>query len=139
MTPVFRRIVLYTADDGRAQFREEPIDLDRGTEAARLSAPLPASGCQLRQSPVGFRSPFHCTVTPQWVFILRGRMRIGLHDGSSRTFVPGEHFFSADRLPEGAVFDPAVHGHWSAQDGDEPLVTLFVQVDRPDGSRSTAA
>ena len=77
--------------------------------------------------PAGFRSQWHCTVTPQYVFILGGRMQINLQDGSSRTFGPGEHFHSADKLPEGATFDPALHGHWSAQVGDEPLVTLFVR------------
>jgi hypothetical protein len=76
---------------------------------------------------VGFRSEFHCTETPQWVFILQGRMEIGLQDGSSRVFAPGQHFFSDDRLPDGAVFDPKVHGHWSRQLGDEPLVTAFVR------------
>lgn len=54
-------------------------------------------------------------------------MEIGLRDGSSRVFKPGGHFFSADTLPEGAAFDPEVHGHWSAQRGASPLVTLFVQ------------
>ena len=54
-------------------------------------------------------------------------MRIGLPDGSSRVFGPGEHFYSADLLPEGATFDPTRHGHWSAQEGDLPLVTLFVK------------
>ena len=61
------------------------------------------------------------------VFILRGRMLIGLPDGSVRGFGPGEHFHSADLLPAGDTFDPARHGHWSAQDGPEPLVTLFVR------------
>jgi hypothetical protein len=61
------------------------------------------------------------------VFILGGQMEIGLQDGSSRVFKPGEHFYSADRLPAGATFDPAVHGHWSRQLGDEPLVTAFVR------------
>jgi hypothetical protein len=42
-------------------------------------------------------------------------------------FRPGEHFFSADTLPEGATFDAKVHGHWSAQRGASPLVTLFVK------------
>jgi hypothetical protein len=88
---------------------------------------LPASGCQLRESPVGFRSEFHCTPKPQWVFILRGEMEIGLQDGSSRRFPAGAHFFSADLLPEGARFDPKLHGHWSAQRGKEPLVTLFLK------------
>ena len=27
-----------------------------------------------------------------------------------------------------STFDPAVHGHWSRQVGDEPLVTAFVKV-----------
>ena len=54
-------------------------------------------------------------------------MEIGLQDGSSRVFAPGEHFYSADVLPAGATFDPALHGHWSRQVGGEPLVTLFVR------------
>ena len=92
-----------------------------------LSALLPSGGYQLRESPVGFRSEFHCTGAPQWVFILRGQMGIGLQDGSVRVFGPGEHFYSADVLPQGAAFDPAIHGHWSRQVGDAPLVTLFVR------------
>jgi hypothetical protein len=124
----FTKIVLFTDHDGRAKFREERVALTEGTAQARLSALLPASGYQLRESPVGFRSEFHCTPKAQWVFILRGEMQIGLQDGSSRRFGPGEHFFSADVLPEGVRFDPKVHGHWSAQRGAEPLVTLFIKV-----------
>src|SRR5205085_9566888 len=118
---------LYTDGDGRAKFREEHIALDQGTPQATLSRLFPSGGCQLRRSPVGFRSEFHCTGDPQWVFILGGEMEIGLQDGSSRLFRPGEHFFSADVLPEGAAFDAALHGHWSAQRGASPLVTLFVR------------
>jgi hypothetical protein len=93
-----------------------------------LSAVLPASGYQLRHSPIGFRSQFHCTPKPQWVFILQGGMEIGLQDGSSRVFGPGEHFLSADTLPAGATFDPKLHGHWSRQLGSQPLVTLFLKI-----------
>lgn len=124
----FTRVILFTDTDGRARFREERVPLDQGTSAARLSAVLPASGLQLRESPVGFRSDFHCTGAPQWLFVLRGRMAIGLQDGTGREFGPGEHFFSADTLPEGATFDPTVHGHCSRQVGSEPLVTAFVKV-----------
>jgi hypothetical protein len=88
---------------------------------------FPSSGCQLRHSPIGFRSQWHCTPKPQWVFILGGEMEIGLHDGSSRVFRPGDHFLAADTLPEGASFDDRRHGHWSAQRGPRPLVTLFVK------------
>ncbi len=123
----FNKVVLFTDSDGRAKFREESVALSEGTPAARLSPLMPSGGLQLRESPVGFRSEFHCTGTPQWLFVLRGQMEIGLQDGSSRIFGPGDHFYSADTLPEGATFDPSVHGHWSRQVGDEPLVTLFVR------------
>lgn len=123
----FTKVVLFTDRDGRARFREESVALTEGTPQALLSAVLPASGYQLRRSPVGFRSTFHCTPRPQWVFILCGEMEIGLQDGSCRLFRPGEHFYSADVLPEGAAFDPAVHGHCSAQRGVSPLVTLFLK------------
>ncbi|MFC5498002.1 hypothetical protein ACFPOE_10700 [Caenimonas terrae] len=127
MADTFTRVVLFTDTDGRARFREEAVALDQGTPQARLSALMPSGGCQLRRSPVGFRSQFHCTVDPQWVFILSGLMEIGLQDGSSRVFGPGQHFFSADTLPAGASFDPQRHGHWSRQLGPDPLETLFVR------------
>ena len=123
----FTKVVLFTDRDGRARFREEPVPLAEGTPQSMLSKLMPSGGLQLRQSPVGFRSQFHCSPHTQWVFILGGAMQIGLQDGSSRTFRPGEHFYSADLLPDGASFDAKVHGHWSAQVGNEPLVTLFVR------------
>lgn len=123
----FTRTVLFTDTDGRARFREEAIALSEGSPQARLSALLPTQGLQLRESPVGFRSEFHVSSHAQWVFILQGQMEIGLQDGSSKVFGPGQHFFSADLLPEGQVFDPAVHGHWSRQVGDWPLITVFVR------------
>lgn len=121
--------VLFTDQDGRARFRDERLALDEGSPAARLSALAPSGGWQLRRSPVGFASDFHCTGAPQWLVVLAGRMEIGLQDGSTRTFGPGECFYSGDTLPPGAVFDPQVHGHRSRQLGDEPLVTLFVRAD----------
>ena len=125
--PEFTKVVLFTDGDGRARFREEAVALTEGTPAASLSALFESGGYQLRHSPVGFRSQFHCTGTPQWVFILGGRMEVGLQDGSSRIFEPGQHFHSADTLPPGAAFDASVHGHWSRQVGEQPLVTLFVR------------
>lgn len=125
---IFNKVILFTDTDGRAKFRSEPIALPAGTPQSMLSTEIPATGYQLRHSPVGFRSQWHCTPRPQWVFILGGQMEIGLQDGSLRIFAAGEHFFSADTLPEGATFDDAVHGHWSRQVGDDPLVTLFLKV-----------
>jgi hypothetical protein len=123
----FDKTILFTDSDGRARFRTETVSLSEGKPQARLSPLMSSGGFQLRRSPVGFRSTFHCTENPQWLFVLEGQMEIGLQDGSSRIFGPGQHFYSADVLPAGATFDPAVHGHWSRQVGPDELVTLFVR------------
>ena len=123
----FIKIILETGPDGRARFRDEAVPLSEGKPMARLSALMPSGGLQLRMSPLGFRSDFHCTENPQWLFVLAGQMEIGLQDGSTRSFWPGQHFFSADVLPAGATFDARVHGHCSRQVGEQALVTAFVR------------
>ena len=123
----FTKVVLFTDTDGKARFKEESLTMGEGSPQSQLTEIFKAEGYQLRYSPVGFRSQFHTTGKAQGVFILSGQMEIGLQDGSSRVFSAGEHFYSADTLPEGATFDPKVHGHWSRQVGDEPLRTLFLK------------
>ncbi len=122
-----KKVILFTDTDGHARFRDETLELTEGTPQSQLSQLMSSSGYQLRQSPLGFRSSFHCTGNPQYLFVLSGQMEIFLQDGSSRVFGPGEFFYSNDTLPEGATFDPSVHGHWSRQIGPDPLVTLFVR------------
>jgi hypothetical protein len=118
---------LFTDTDGVAKFRDIRLNLSEGSPAARLSPLAQSTGHQFRMSPVGFRSSFHCTTTPQWLIVLQGAMEIGLQDGSSRVFKAGQCFYSNDTVPAGVAFDAAVHGHWSRQVGDEPLVTVFVR------------
>ncbi len=119
--------ILYTDAQGMARFKDEPLALPEGTEAARLSPLAASGGFQFRQSPVGFSSAFHCTTTPQWLVVLSGAMQIGLQDGTVRMFTPGQRFYSNDTLPVGATFDAKLHGHCSRQVGDQPLVTMFVR------------
>jgi hypothetical protein len=129
--PTLTQITLYTDEKGYARFREDPLPLPEGTPAVRLSGRYPAQSVQFRRSPVGFASEFHCTTQPQWTFILAGQMEIILRDGSRRLFSAGEGFYSNDRLPENATFDPQIHGHKSRQVGGAALVTLFIAVPSP--------
>lgn len=119
--------LLYTDADGRARWRDEVLPLAESAPGVNLSVLSASGGTQWRCSPVGFKSDFHCTTTPQWLVVLQGRMEIGLQDGSTRVFGPGEYFYSNDTLPAGATFDPKLHGHCSRQAGDMPLVTMFVR------------
>jgi len=124
---LFTKTILYTDHQGFAQFREQDVELSQGSPRSMLSALSPCGGYQLRRSPVGFTKEFHCTKDTQFVFILSGVMQISLQDGSSKTFTPGQHFYSSDLLPEGETFDPTIHGHQSRQIGDQPLETLFLR------------
>lgn len=123
----FKNIVLYTDVDGYAKFREADIALPGGSPKAMLSELIPSGGFQVRHSPPGVSSDFHCTTTAQWLVVLSGEMEIGLRDGSKRVFKAGDHFFSNDLVPAGKEFDSSVHGHSSRVLGDVPLTTLFVR------------
>ena len=68
----FTKVVLFTDTDGRAKFREEAVPLDQGTPQSMLSQVFASGGYQLRTSPVGFRSQFHCTGRAAVVFYLGG-------------------------------------------------------------------
>jgi len=127
MAHAFTKHVLFTDADGRARWRQESIALEEKAPMLFLSELMASPGVQLRLSPPGFASAFHCTGVAQWLFILQGRMEIGLQDGSTRLFSPGEAFFVADLLPDGATFDPTLHGHRSRQVGPDALVTLYVR------------
>jgi hypothetical protein len=127
-TATLTKVLLETGPDGRACFREEVVTLKETKPQLYLSTVLPGSGgVQLRESPPGYQIDFHCTVNPQWTFVLRGALEIGLPDGTQRVFRAGENFYANDILPPGATFDPQVHGHCSRQVGDEPVVAIMIK------------
>jgi len=80
----FTQVILYTDTDGFAKFREETIPLNAGNPQSMLSEVFASGGYQLRTSPVGFRSQFHCSGHTQWCFILQGQMEIGVHGELTR-------------------------------------------------------
>ena len=120
-------VFLETGPDGRARFREDAVALNETKPQLYLSAVMPAGGWQLRESPPGYRMDFHCTVVPQWIIVVVGALEIGLPDGTSRVFRPGQFLYANDQLPPGATFDARVHGHSSRQVGDVPVVTVMVK------------
>lgn len=123
----FVKTILYTDQYGYAKFKQEIIHFNEGTTQSELTELFSAKNYQIRFSPKGFVSNFHCTESPQWVFILEGQIEIGLQDGTTKTFKRGDHFYSADILPNNMTFNPNLHGHRSRQVGNEPLVTLFLR------------
>lgn len=126
-TPIFTKVILDRAPDGRSRFREEQLSLSEVKPLLFLSNVFPSGGVQLRVSPPGYAMDVHPTTNPQWMFVLSGAIEIGLPDGTSRVFRAGDHLFSQDTTPAGVPFDPKVHGHWTRQVGDEPIVAAFAR------------
>jgi hypothetical protein len=120
-------VVLETGPDGRARFREEQMTLNEVKPQLYLSALVPSSGFQVRQSPPGYQMGSHCTVNPGWNFVLAGALEFTLPDGTRRVFRAGARFYANDTLPEGAIFDPSVHGHSVRQVGEEAVVTVMLK------------
>ena len=119
--------ILETRAEGRSHFREESLELTERKPLLFLSEPLRGGRVQLRHSPVGYSMDFHCSAGPQWTFVLAGALEIGLPDGTCRVFRHGDWFLATDQLPEGATFDPNIHGHSSRNAGDVTLVTALVR------------
>jgi hypothetical protein len=129
MTPstTLTAVVLETGPDGRAHFREELMTLNEVKPQLYLSATLPSSGFQLRQSPPGYQMGGHCTVNPGWTFVLAGALEFALPDGTRRVFNAGDRFYANDTLPDGAIFNPSIHGHSVRELGGEAVVTVMLK------------
>jgi hypothetical protein len=94
---------LYAGADGKS--RIEPIELDR--------TPAWTAGLD----PVGKFLDWHPAPRRQFVIILSGQLEIGLGDGSTRVFGPGDA-----RLVE----DVTGPGHTTRVHGNQPCVTATI-------------
>ena len=86
-----------------------------------------SGGLQLRVSPVGFRSEFHCTETPQWLFVLGGQMEIGLQDVSELIHVPGIAYVGPipAELDRNSTYAAAITTQAKAADAAKALIKFL--------------
>ena len=103
---------LYSGADGKS--RIEPIDLAR---TPAWTAGLATTQISFREDPVGKFLDWHPAPRRQFVIILSGQLEIGLGDGSTRVFGPGDA-----RLVE----DITGPGHTTRVHGDRPCVTATI-------------
>ncbi len=103
---------LYAGDDGESHI--EPIDL---ADAPEWTGGLDTTAIRFREDPVGRFVDWHPAPRRQFVIILSGQLEIGLSDGSTHVFGPGDA-----RLVE----DTTGKGHTTAVHGDEPCVTATI-------------
>ena len=108
---------LYTGPDG--QGRIDRIDIER--QADWLKG-LPATQIALSVWPVGRFLDWHPAPRRQFVIILQGQLEIGLGDGSTHVFGPGDA-----RLVE----DTTGQGHTTRVVSNVPVVTATIPLAQP--------
>ena len=103
---------LYSGDDGQSHV--EAIEL---AETPDWTNAQDVSTIRFGESAPGRHSDWHTAPRRQYVIILSGQLEIGLGDGSTHIFGPGDA-----RLVE----DTTGKGHTTGTHGDVPCVTCTV-------------
>ena len=103
---------LYTGQNGQSHVEE--LDLASHQE---LTSPQATAGISFRQWPAGHFIDWHPAPRRQYVISLSGQIEIGLGDGSTKRYGPGDA-----RLVE----DTTGQGHTTRVVGDEPSITAVI-------------
>jgi hypothetical protein len=86
---------IYTGDDGQTHFEDLPLPSDQNVA-------LQAGGnLVFRAFPADYFSDWHTAPRRQYIFILSGLMEIGIGDGTTRRFGPGDVVLADDLTGKG--------------------------------------
>ena len=107
---------MYTDEHGKSRIEE--LDLSAHPE---LTSPVPTEDISFREWAPGHFIDWHPAPRRQYIISLSGIIEIGLEDGTTHRFVPGDA-----RLVE----DTAGKGHTTLVPGDQPSITAVIPLTR---------
>jgi hypothetical protein len=93
---------LYAGADGESHF--EPLASD--AKSAFFNTTRPATGLLLRNGFAPHIVNFHRAPRRRWVITLSGSVDIGLGDGTTMSFYPGDVFLAEDTTGQGHTATP---------------------------------
>jgi len=88
---------MYTGNDGQTHFE----DLHMPAEEIQNVAIQAGADIVFRRFPADYFSDWHTAPRRQYIFILSGQMEIGIGDGTTRHFGPGDVVLADDRTGKG--------------------------------------
>ena len=83
---------LYTGNDGQSHFEDLTIPL----EDVQNIAIQAGANIVFRRFPADYYSDWHTAPRRQYIFVLSGAMEIGIGDGTTRRFGPGDVVLADD-------------------------------------------
>jgi hypothetical protein len=88
---------IYTGHDGQTHFEELPLPAEENHNVALQSG----ANLVFRCFPADYWSDWHTAPRRQYIFILVGQMEIGIGDGTTRCFGPGDVVLADDLTGQG--------------------------------------
>ena len=88
---------IYTGHDGQTHFE----DLPQPTEEIHNVALQAGANLIFRRFAADYSSDWHTAPRRQYIFILEGQMEIGIGDGTTRRFGPGDVVLADDLTGQG--------------------------------------
>ena len=88
---------IYTGHDGQTHFEDLPLPAEEGHNVALQAG----ANLVFRCFPADYWSDWHAVPRRQYIFILVGQMEIGIGDGTTRRFGPGDVVLADDLTGQG--------------------------------------
>jgi hypothetical protein len=88
---------MYTGNDGETHFEDLHLPIDEIHHVAIQAG----ANIVFRRFPADYFSDWHTAPRRQYIFILSGQMEIGIGDGTSRRFGPGDVVLADDLTGRG--------------------------------------
>ena len=88
---------MYTGTDGQTHFDDLPMPAEEIQNVAIQAG----ADIVFRRFPADYFSDWHTAPRRQYIFILSGQMEIGIGDGTTRRFGPGDVVLADDRTGKG--------------------------------------
>src|SRR6266446_9920271 len=88
---------IYTGHDGQTHFEDLPLPADESHNIALQAG----ANLVFRCFPADYWSDWHTAPRRQYIFILVGQMEIGIGDGTTRRFGPGDVVLADDLTGQG--------------------------------------
>src|SRR6059036_3858939 len=83
---------IYTGHDGQTHFEDLPLPAEESHNVALQAG----ANLVFRRFPADYFSDWHTAPRRQYIFILAGQMEIGIGDGTTRRFGPGDVVLADD-------------------------------------------
>ena len=88
---------IYTGQDGQTHFEDLPLP----TEEIHNVTLQAGANLMFRRFAADYSSDWHTAPRRQYIFILEGQMEIGIGDGTTRRFGPGDVVLADDLTGQG--------------------------------------